>query len=42
MALTDVRDIEWTAHHGALDLISGGPPAGVFGEVLLGLERKFA
>lgn len=31
MALTDVRDIEWTAHHGALDLISGGPPCQPFG-----------
>lgn len=31
MALTDVRDIEWTAHRGALDLISGGPPCQPFG-----------
>lgn len=31
MALTDVRDIQWAAHHGELDLISGGPPCQPFG-----------
>lgn len=31
MELTDVRDIGWAAHHGTLDLISGGPPCQPFG-----------
>lgn len=31
MELTDVRDIAWSKYHGALDLISGGPPCQPFG-----------
>jgi len=31
MELTDVRDIAWSEYHGALDLISGGPPCQPFG-----------
>jgi DNA (cytosine-5)-methyltransferase 1 len=31
MELTDVRDIDWSPHKGALDIISGGPPCQPFG-----------
>lgn len=31
MQLTDVRDVRWREHRGALDVISGGPPCQPFG-----------
>lgn len=31
MTLIDVRDIDWSAHRGAIDFISGGPPCQPFG-----------